>query len=107
MAGRKMWTSFVVLSIVYLKCVILPEYLSNLLCSFLKTPDIRKKSTSGTQTADSTFRAEQHTQVYLPKDATTATGVSTGSQTKREFRRINGLRGDKTAMKIQHFEFEM
>ncbi|CAD7949831.1 unnamed protein product [Amoebophrya sp. A120] len=73
----------------------------------LRMADIRRKHTHGTQTIGSTFRRENETQTYLPKDQSTSTGTEKGSATMRWKRHIGGLRGAKTEMKITNFKFEV
>lgn len=69
--------------------------------------DIRRKTTSSTQTVGSTFRRENETQTFLSRDAATSTGAEKGIGTEKWTRFVGGLRGDKTQMKITNFKFEL
>ena len=59
----------------------------------LELANIRKKATHGTQTQQSAMRREAETQVYLPKDSQTMTGVSTGTAAPISRNYVAGLRG--------------
>eukprot|EP00392_Amoebophrya_sp_AT5.2_P006739 g6751.t1 len=73
----------------------------------LRMADIRRKTTSSTQTVGSTFRRENETQTFLSRDAATSTGAEKGIGTEKWTRFVGGLRGDKTQMKITNFKFEL
>jgi len=73
----------------------------------LHMADIRRKSTSTTQTALSHLRRETETQVYLPKEVATNTAVSRGTRPP-EFRRYyGGLRGQPQPMKVTEIRFDL
>ena len=55
--------------------------------------NLRKKATHSTQTVASSMRREAETQVYLPKDDGTMTGVSTSTAVPITRNYIAGLRG--------------
>ena len=59
----------------------------------LDLANLRKKTTHSTQTTTSAFRREVETQIYLPKDGVTMTGVSTGTAAPISRNYITGLRG--------------
>jgi hypothetical protein len=59
----------------------------------VKIANIRKCATHGAQTDASAFRRENDTQVYLPRESGTQTGISVGSNTDRVVRYVGGLRG--------------
>ena len=59
----------------------------------LDLANLRQKATHSTQTATSAMRREAETQVYLPKDNATMTGVSTGTAAPVSLNYISGLRG--------------
>merc|ERR1712224_438429 len=60
----------------------------------LSLADIRKKATAATQTKLSALRRDAETQVYLPKEKATSTGVSQGTNPPRWKRYMTGLRGE-------------
>ena len=55
--------------------------------------NLRQKATKSQQTGPSAFRRETETQVYLPKEDGTMTGVSTATQPPLSRNYIAGLRG--------------
>ena len=59
----------------------------------LHLANLRQKATHSTQTGGSAFRRESETQVYLPVEDGTMTGVSTGTQPPLSRNYIAGLRG--------------
>jgi hypothetical protein len=59
----------------------------------LKIANIRKCVTHGAQTDGSAFRRENETQVYLPRESGTQTGISTAAQTDTLHVHNVGLRG--------------
>ena len=59
----------------------------------LHLANLRQKVTKSTQMAVSAFRRESETQVYLPTDDATQTGVSTGTNPPQSVNYIAGLRG--------------
>ena len=59
----------------------------------LHLANLRQKVTKSQQTKASAFRREEETQVYLPKDSTTMTGISTGTGAPISRNYIAGLRG--------------
>ena len=59
----------------------------------LDLANLRKKATHSTQTVASSMRREAETQVYLPKDDGTMTGVSTSTAVPITRNYIAGLRG--------------
>lgn len=73
----------------------------------LSLADIRKKSTSATQTKLSALRRDAETQVYLPKEKATSTGVSQGTNPPQWKRYISGLRGETTEVKVVDLKFEL
>jgi len=73
----------------------------------LHQADIRRKSTSATQTALSHLRRESETQVFLPKDAATNTTVNRGTNPPR-FRKYNtGLRGEPQPMQVSEIKYDL
>lgn len=73
----------------------------------LHMADIRKKTTSATQTALSHLRRENDTQVYLPRDVATNTAVDRGTNPPR-WRKYNvGLRGEPQPMKVSEVHFDL
>merc|ERR1712139_756999 len=66
----------------------------------LSLADIRKKSTSATQTKLSALRRDAESQVYLPKEKATSTGVSQGTNPPQWKRYMTGLRGEATEVKV-------
>jgi len=74
----------------------------------LHLADIRQKKTNSTQTLLSSLRRESETQVYLPKDSATNTGVEQGTNPERWRTYVTGLRGDpQTEMKVVNLKFEL
>lgn len=74
----------------------------------LHLADIRQKKTNSTQTLLSSIRRESETQVYLPKDAATNTGVEQGTNPERWRTYVTGLRGaPDTEMKTVNLKFEL
>jgi len=59
----------------------------------LHLANLRQKVTKSQQTDSSAFRREQESQVYLPKESTTMTGISTGTAAPISRNYIAGLRG--------------
>ena len=59
----------------------------------LQLANLKKAATSSTQTDFSHFRRENWSQVYAPRDKSTNTGVSRGTNPPRVHRYITGLRG--------------
>jgi len=59
----------------------------------LHLANLRQKLTKSQQTKSSAFRREEETQVYLPKESTTMTGISTGTAAPISRNYIAGLRG--------------
>merc|ERR1719399_1546704 len=59
----------------------------------LHLANLRQKATKSQQTGGSAFRRESETQVYLPSDSTTMTGVSTATGAPMSRNYIAGLRG--------------
>lgn len=73
----------------------------------LKIADLRNRRTHSTQTHISRFRKEQQTQVYLPKEVSTQTGIEKGINPIKSVRYIRGLRGDPNSkMSIVNMTFE-
>jgi len=73
----------------------------------LHMADIRRKTTSTTQTALSHLRRENETQVYLPKDVATNTTHSRGTNPPRLKKYINGLRGEPRPMQVTELRFDL
>jgi hypothetical protein len=73
----------------------------------LHMADIKKKSTSATQTAGSHLRREGETQVYLPKEAATNTAVSRGTNPPRLRRYMVGMRGEPQPMQMTEIKFDL
>ena len=59
----------------------------------LHLANLRQKATKSQQTSASAFRRAEETQVYLPTDSTTMTGISTGTAAPISRNFIAGLRG--------------
>ena len=59
----------------------------------LHLANLRQKVTKSQQTGGSAFRREMESQVYLPKESVTQTGVSTGTNPPVSRNYIAGLRG--------------
>jgi len=73
----------------------------------LHCADIKRKSTSATQTALSHLRRETETQVYLPKEVATNTTKESGTNPPR-WRKYNaGLRGEPQPMKVVEVKFDL
>ena len=74
----------------------------------LRICDVRKKSTTSTQTVGSTFRSEKESQTYLPKTTGTSTIIDGRAQTITKKRYVAGLRGEKSSvMNIVDFQLEI
>lgn len=73
----------------------------------LHMADIRRKTTSTTQTALSHLRREIETQVYLPKDVATNTTVNNGTNPPRWRKYTTGLRGEPQPMKVTEIKFDL
>lgn len=73
----------------------------------LHMADIRRKSTSATQTALSHLRRESESQVYLPQDMATNTAVNRGTNPPR-WRKYNvGMRGEPQPMRVTEIKFDL
>ena len=59
----------------------------------LKLANLRKCATHSAQTDASNFRRDNDTQVYLPRDATIQTTISTSTMTERTVSYVSGIRG--------------
>ena len=59
----------------------------------IQLTNLRQKVTTSSQTASSCLRRESQTQVYLPRESGTNTGVSTGTAPPRSVNYVAGLRG--------------
>merc|ERR1719253_29454 len=73
----------------------------------LHMADIRKRSTSATQTALSHLRRENETQVYLPKDEATSTVVNNGTNPPRWKKYHTGMCGEPSQMKVVEVKFDL
>mmetsp|Transcript_141035 Transcript_141035/g.351749 ORF Transcript_141035/g.351749 Transcript_141035/m.351749 type:complete len:635 (+) Transcript_141035:132-2036(+) len=73
----------------------------------LHMADIRRKTTSTTQTALSHLRRETETQVYLPKDMATNTTVSKGTNPPRFKKYHRFLRGEVQPMQVAEIKFDL
>jgi hypothetical protein len=73
----------------------------------LHMADIRQKSTSATQTANSHMRRENETQVYLPKEVATNTAVNRGTNPPRFQKYYRGLRGEPQQMTVTELRFDL
>lgn len=73
----------------------------------LHMADIRRKTTSTTQTALSHLRRENESQVYLPKDVATNTTASRGTNPPRFRKYYTGLRGEPQPMKVTELKFDL
>jgi len=73
----------------------------------LHMADIRRKTTSTTQTALSHLRRETETQVYLPKEHATNTVVNNGTNPPRWRKYTTGLRGEPQPMKVTEIKFDL
>ena len=73
--------------------------------------NLRKASTVSSQTIHSHFRRHAQTQVFLPTHAHTQTGISTGTNTKKNVSYLHGLRGATNTEKQQvtrvNFQFDL
>lgn len=69
--------------------------------------DIRRKTTSATQTALSHLRRENETQVFLPKEVGTNTTVSRGTNPPRWRKYYVGLRGEPQEMQVSEVNFDL
>ena len=61
----------------------------------IQMANIRNMTTTGTQTADSIYKVENQTQVWLMKDSSSQTGINSGNNPIRPRNYITDLR-DKT-----------
>lgn len=59
----------------------------------IKIVNLRHAKTRSVQTVSSHFRRETETQVYLPRDSSTQTGIQRGTNPPRQHQYIVGLRG--------------
>lgn len=73
----------------------------------LHVADIRRKTTSTTQTAFSHLRRENETQVYLPKEAATSTSTSRGTNPPRLKKYFVGLRGVPQPMQVAECRYDL
>ncbi|CAJ1398937.1 unnamed protein product [Effrenium voratum] len=73
----------------------------------LHVADIRRKTTSTTQTALSHLRRENETQVYLPKEAATNTTASRGTNPPRLKKYFTGLRGEPRPMQVAECRYDL
>lgn len=73
----------------------------------LHVADIRRKTTSTTQTAFSHLRRENETQVYLPKEAATNTTTSRGTNPPRLKKYFVGLRGVPQPMQVAECRYDL
>eukprot|EP00913_Durusdinium_trenchii_P029501 g27653.t1 len=73
----------------------------------LHVADIRRKTTSTTQTAFSHLRRENETQVYLPKDVATNTTASRGTNPPRLKKYFVGLRGVPQPMQVAECRYDL
>lgn len=73
----------------------------------LHMADIRRKSTSATQTALSHLRRESEAQVYLPKDVATNTTVNRGTNPPRLRKYNTCLRGEPEPMKVSTIKYDL
>jgi hypothetical protein len=60
----------------------------------LRVIQLRQSATTSAQTDASHFRRDNDSQVFLPRDGTTQTGISVASNTTRVVRYFAGLRGE-------------
>eukprot|EP00448_Togula_jolla_P008310 CAMPEP_0170607356 /NCGR_PEP_ID=MMETSP0224-20130122/21010_1 /TAXON_ID=285029 /ORGANISM="Togula jolla, Strain CCCM 725" /LENGTH=638 /DNA_ID=CAMNT_0010932515 /DNA_START=55 /DNA_END=1972 /DNA_ORIENTATION=- len=72
----------------------------------LHMADIRKKTTSATQTALSHLKRESETQVYLPKEVATNTNVERGTNPPRWSKYYVGLRGEPQKMQVAEIKLD-
>lgn len=73
----------------------------------LHVADIRRKTTSTTQTAFSHLRRENETQVYLPKEVATSTSTSRGTNPPRLKKYFVGLRGVPQPMQVAECRYDL
>lgn len=73
----------------------------------LHVADIRRKTTSTTQTALSHLRRENETQVYLPKEMATNTTASRGTNPPRLKKYYTGLRGEPRQMQVAECRYDL
>lgn len=73
----------------------------------LHMADIRRKSTSTTQTALSHLRREMETQVFIPRDMATNTTVSKGTNPPRYKKYHRFLRGEPQPMVVAEIKFDL
>jgi hypothetical protein len=74
----------------------------------LQLANLRNKKTTSSQTDASALRREQETQVYLPKEDSTMTRVSTGTSVPVSKNYIAGLRGGPEArVEVVNMTFDM
>eukprot|EP00933_Yihiella_yeosuensis_P014418 TRINITY_DN12951_c1_g2_i1.p1 TRINITY_DN12951_c1_g2~~TRINITY_DN12951_c1_g2_i1.p1 ORF type:complete len:639 (-),score=117.59 TRINITY_DN12951_c1_g2_i1:98-2014(-) len=73
----------------------------------LHMADIRRKTTSTTQTALSHLRRENETQVYLPKEVATNTTASRGTNPPRLRKYYRHLRGEPQPMQVTELKFDL
>lgn len=73
----------------------------------LHMADIRRKSTSATQTALSHLRRESEAQVYLPKDVATNTTVNRGTNPPRLRKYNTCIRGEPQPMKVANIKYDL
>jgi len=66
----------------------------------LQIANLRKAKTVSSQTTQSHLRRENETQVYLPRDKGTMTGINKGTNPPIHHRYISGLRGGKSSKYI-------
>lgn len=64
----------------------------------LRILQLRQSATTSAQTDASHFRRDNDTQVFLPRESGTQTGISVGSNTTRVVRYFAGLRGTPDAV---------
>jgi len=74
----------------------------------LQMADLMNKATTSAQTSGSTFRREQESQTYLPKNASTNTAKDARTQTQIWKRYIRGLRGSPNSkVQVVDFKYEL
>merc|ERR1712151_195107 len=73
----------------------------------LHMADIRRKSTSATQTALSHLRRENETQVFLPREVATNTAVDRGTNPPRWKKYNVNLRGEPQPMRVPELKFDL
>ena len=73
----------------------------------LALANLRQKKTTSQQTGLSALRRDAETQVYLPRDTTTMTGVSTGTSAPVSANYVAGLRGaPDTTMAVVNLTYD-